>query len=130
MSTHAVTTIFDGKEALVSFYRHMDGYPSWHGKELFEFLDGMKIVNGLGGDVGKVANGMDCLAAQLIAHFKDGPGNIYITRNEPHSEDYSYDIFLVKDKLQVKVYAYHKKIFSGSVKSFGKFCNEALKVQS
>jgi hypothetical protein len=51
----------------------MDGYPDGHGQELADFLDGFKIVNGISTedrDFPKVANGMGCLAAQVIAHFK------------------------------------------------------------
>ena len=47
----------------------------------------MKIVNGLGrGDI-NVANGLGCLAAQLIAEIKDGPGNVSIIGPD---ESYGY----------------------------------------
>jgi hypothetical protein len=47
----------------------------------------MKIVNGLGRDDENVANGLGCLAAQLIAEIKDGPGNVSIIGPE---ESYGY----------------------------------------
>jgi len=53
-------------------YRQFDGYLSGHGKELAEFLGSGKIVNGINssqGD-GRVFNGADDLAAQLVAWFK------------------------------------------------------------
>ena len=60
-------------------YRQMDGYPEGHGKELAEFLAGMKIVNGISMvDGPRIANGMGCLAAQVVAHFKTEPGHIYL----------------------------------------------------
>lgn len=79
MGTRSLTRIFDedGKE-LCCIYRQMDGYPDGHGQELADFLKGFNMVNGLGGEKGKVANGYGCLAAQAIAHLKDGPGSIYL----------------------------------------------------
>ena len=62
----------------VQVYKHYDGYPSGHPTALAEFLKDFKIVNGLGLDTHKVANGLGCLAAQYIAAFKEGPGDLYI----------------------------------------------------
>jgi hypothetical protein len=37
------------------------------------------MVNGISmNEKQKVFNGMECLAAQLVAHFKDGPGSFYL----------------------------------------------------
>jgi hypothetical protein len=93
MGTRSLTTVFDEQgKPLLSFYRQMDGCFEGHGQELQDFLSEFKVFNGYGlGDDNKVANGMSCLAAQLIAHFKDGIGNIYIY---PHSakQEYNYEI--------------------------------------
>jgi hypothetical protein len=61
-------------------YRQYDGYPEGHGVDLAEFLDDFNVVNGLGANTypKKTANGCGCLAAQLVQHFKDGPGGIYL----------------------------------------------------
>ena len=60
-------------------YRQYDGYPHGHGAELAEFLNGGKVVNGIGADEKHtVFNGAGCLAAQMIAHFKNGAGGFYI----------------------------------------------------
>lgn len=94
MGTRSTTTVLDqdGK-VLVKMYRQFDGYPEGHGEELREFLRGMKIVNGLGyGQESKIANGMGCLAAQMIAHFKTDPGGIYIQGSEEGDEQYNYVI--------------------------------------
>jgi len=87
MGTRSLTVFKedDGTEICV-MYRQYDGYISGHGADLKEFLKDMYLVNGMGGGQPKrIANGMDCLTAQVIAHFKDGPGNIYVypagTRN-------------------------------------------------
>ena len=94
MSTRCLTVFTDerGRELAV-LYRQFDGYPDGHGKELAEFLNKMKIVNGISGEEShKFANGLRCLAAQVIAKFKDEPGNFYLypagTRDA--GEDYRY----------------------------------------
>ena len=81
MGTRSLTVFTDGKEEIVVMYRQMDGYISQHGKELGEFLQQFdEVVNGLVGDNRKLANGMACLAAQTIMHFK---GRI---KNHNHNE--------------------------------------------
>ena len=63
----------------VQVYKHYDGYPSGHPVELAEFLKEFKIVNGIPyGDDSKMANGLGCLAAQYIAAFKMGPGDLTV----------------------------------------------------
>jgi hypothetical protein len=62
----------------VQVYKHYDGYPSGHPTALAEFLKDFKIVNGLGQDTHKVANGLGCLAAQYVAAFKEKSGDIYV----------------------------------------------------
>lgn len=64
---------------LAVMYRQMDGYPTGHGDELKEFLKDMHVVNGLSsGQPKKIANGMGCLACQVIGHFKKEPGHFYL----------------------------------------------------
>lgn len=95
MGTRSLTTIKDeNQNPLLSFYRQLDGYFEGHGKELQDFLTEFKIVNGYGiapGD--KVANGMGCLAAQIIAHFKHGIGGIYIV-SHTDTQQFNYTISL------------------------------------
>ena len=78
----------DGGTEIVVMYRQYDGMPTGHGKALKEFLSGMKMVNGLGGD-GRVANGMPCLAAQVIGHFKFGQGDAYKGMPKKRREKYT-----------------------------------------
>tara|TARA_R100001082_G_C4318426_1_gene139996 strand:- start:308 stop:742 length:435 start_codon:yes stop_codon:yes gene_type:complete len=81
----------------INMYRQYDGYPQGHGLELAEFLSDFTVVNGLGADSyqGKIANGSSCLAAQLVQHFKDGPGNVYLEALDDgdHWEEYIYTLF-------------------------------------
>jgi hypothetical protein len=97
MGTRCLTRVFDtnGKE-LICLYRQHDGYLSGHGAELAEFLSGLELVNGIrftSSDKVQV-NGAGCLAAQLVAHFKEGPGSFYLY--PPGStgvcEEYVYDV--------------------------------------
>ncbi len=93
MGTRSLT-IFQEKEEIAVLYRQFDGYPEGHGRELATFLTGYKITNGMI-DRPKTANGMDCLAAQIIAHFKTGPGEFYLmpagTRRA--GEEYRYTVY-------------------------------------
>lgn len=78
-------------------YRQYDGYPTGHGAELKDFLDGFTIVNGYGSsDPPKTANGMSCLAAQIIGYFKSGIGGFYLypANTRDCGEEYVYTVYL------------------------------------
>jgi len=104
MGTRSLTRVIqkwedkDGNEKrrpICCMYRQYDGYMQGHGQELADFLKPFTVVDGITlTDKGKTANGMDCLAAQMIAHFKDGAGGIYL--QHPDTEDvwesYIYEI--------------------------------------
>lgn len=84
-------------KACVNMYRHYDGYPKGHGIELAEFLREFRVVNGLGskGET-KIANGYGCLAAQIVAHFKTIPGNIYLYEcndDQDSWQNYTYTVY-------------------------------------
>ena len=80
MGTRSLTFVYEGKQPIINMYRQFDGYPSGHGQELAEFLNSFdEVVNGIPvGDNRKLANGMGCLAAQMIANFKNSVGGFYI----------------------------------------------------
>jgi len=83
-------------------YRQYDGYPEGHPFETAEWLAGGRVVNGLGlSEDQLVFNGAGCLAAQMIAKFKDGPGGTYIHSLSSRGkcwEDYLYDIIVKPDR--------------------------------
>ena len=83
------------EKVMVSIYQHFDGYPEGLGVTLASYLEGSKIVNGLGGNRDDVFNGLGCLAASLIAELKDGPGNVYIEDPERKHGwiDYEYYVW-------------------------------------
>ncbi|NBR07293.1 MAG: hypothetical protein EBT92_16225 [Planctomycetes bacterium] len=102
MGTRSLTRVKneDG-QTILTLYRQMDGYPEGHGKELVDFLDGMVITNGisLGAKPAKSANGMECLAAQLVAHFKTGVGGFYIYPDTADDQEYNYLIEMINGEL-------------------------------
>jgi hypothetical protein len=130
MGTRSLTKVFEKwedtkgeekRQAIMCMYRQYDGYPSGHGQDLAEFLEPFTIVNGLGlDDKRKIANGMGCLAAQLVAHFKEGPGNIYLYATDVKDcwQEYEYEIEKTKEKLIITVYTQNcgewEEIFHGS----------------
>lgn len=108
------------KFVLMNMYRQFDGYPEGHGKELAHFLKDTHIVNGLGANRKKIANGAGCLAAQIVADFKDGPGGIYLEgiHRKNCGQEYEYTVRVDEDKftMEIEIYDLHygKKIFSGT----------------
>lgn len=94
MGTRSLTIVKDGSDSVVTMYRQMDGYPSGHGQELADFLKPIRIVNGIPCNESDrpIANGMGCLAAQIVAHFKEGVGSIYLMKGKNHGEDYIYEV--------------------------------------
>ena len=83
------------EKKLVSIYKHYDGYPESLGVTIADYIDGKRIVNGLGGDRSTVFNGLGCLAASLIAELKEEAGEVYIDNPDcPHSGlDYEYVVW-------------------------------------
>jgi hypothetical protein len=107
MGTRSLTRVMDedGKP-LLCLYRQMDGYPSGHGAELAEFLKGMVVVNGIGSNQpAKIANGMGCLTAQLVAHFKKGVGEFYVYQPDAKDcwEEYVYTVYAKDGVVMLRV---------------------------
>jgi hypothetical protein len=117
MGTRSLTVVKDSRnKEIIVLYRQYDGYPTGHGNELVEFLKPFTIVNGLSGDRSKVANGMECLAAQLVCHFKTEPGNFYLhpSGSRDLGEEFIYEIS--EDKKSHKL---QLRVFAGDVTFFG-----------
>lgn len=124
MGTRSLTYVYSEDTPLINMYRQFDGYPTGHGAELAEFLSGFEIVNGYGEVKPKLANGMGCLAAQLIANFKQSVGGFYIyaVTDNDCGQEYEYHVYenrvVVKDPTAV--------IFEGDYESFAEFCSETV----
>ena len=123
MGTRSTTTIWDGDKKLLSFYRQYDGYPTGHGQELADLLARFDIMNGIGfpdqreDKTRPRANGPQCLAAQVLVHFKTGienwifhsdgtrtlqqgdhVGGIYVIPHEQAgNQAYHYDVIITND---------------------------------
>lgn len=126
MGTRSLTFVYQDKTPVLCMYRQYDGYPAGHGAELAEFLGQFEaITNGIRvGETRKTANGMGCLAAQLVGHFKQGEvGGFYLypTNSKDCGQEYEYHIY--EDKIVVKDYN-SKTIFSGSWNDFTEFCDK------
>jgi hypothetical protein len=99
MGTRSLTIVAekDGGVEDVVMYRQMDGYLEGHGTELLDAFEHIQICNGygVGQEVGKWANGMGCLAAQIVAHFKDGIGGFYLypSGTRDTGEEYIYYLY-------------------------------------
>lgn len=110
------------EKSVVNIYRQYDGYPEGHGVDLAEFLSDLEVVNGLSSESSyTVANGPGCLAALLVAYFKDGPGNIYLEQcnGEPgmSCEEYIYTLYPKQgEPTYISIYKVHaeKVIFVGT----------------
>ena len=106
MGTRSLTKVIDTykdkdekttkRETITCMYRQFDGYLRGHGLELAEWLQKYTVVNGIkmDHDRDKIFNGMDCLAAQMFAHFKEDAGNIYCMHPDSRDcgEEYLYEI--------------------------------------
>ena len=119
MGTRSLTRVHSEYGGVVlCMYRQYDGYPSGHGKELAEFLAPIAMVNGLGARDARVANGMGCLAAQLVAHFKKQPGDFYLYPADANDvgEEYVYDVYPGR-MVCAKVYS-GQKLYDGPAADF------------
>ena len=107
MATRAIIRIAEREDG-VSFsehpekvraqiYHHYDGYPEYLGCNLAEFLCDFRVVNGLPTNYFeniKVANGMGCLTAQLIAGLKEEAGNVYIDYPDTDRDDVEFTYYI------------------------------------
>lgn len=123
MGTRSLTFVYDYDQPVVCMYRQFDGYQTGHGRELADFLNSIEAVtNGIRADeTRRTANGMGCLAAQMVAFFKTGVGGFYLypTNTKDADQDYEYHVYY--DKVLVKDYS-GMVIFKGSWLEFGEYC--------
>jgi hypothetical protein len=146
MGTRSLTFVYGDrygdKLPLINMYRQFDGYPhGGHGQELAEFLAPIKICNGISGDPTDLANGMGCLAAQIVMHFKSKiehhirdknwkevgkynshVGGIYLYRvtSTDCGQDYEYHVW--EDKIEIICQT--DRIFIGTWAEFLDYCSK------
>jgi len=121
MSTRALVRFVNKKgKNVATIYKHFDGYPEGFGLDLANFLSDMVIVEGI--DLvhkGHVANGMECLAAQVVAFFKQGVGDVYLYPSDTLESDTDVNyVYIIKDKgdgdILFIVYNGSRVLFSGN----------------
>ena len=123
MGTRCLTVLHDNDEKEIAvLYRQFDGYPDGHGQELADFLKNKTVVNGISFnmDASKIFNGPGCLAASIIAHFKDEVGGFYLYPAGTRDcwEDYIYHVRCeINKEPEIEV----EGGFTGPASDFNKF---------
>lgn len=135
--TNFIEVTANGSDLICSVYQQYDGYLSYVGKNIADFLAGKEIVNGYHSmDITK-ANGIGCLAAQFIAKFKDGIGNLYIIKPQESNMvitgwiEYIYNIYVDDskegaDQYRIEVIDCDGKIFDGNLDEYVAFIQNAI----
>ena len=127
MATRAIIRIAEREEGVTfsehqkdyhtQLYHHYDGYPEGLGVTLANYLNDISLVNGMGGNSHQ-ANGLGCLAAQLVCELKDGPGNVYIDKAGAKRDwiDYVYYVWATEGKdVWISIFDYNDEcIFVGT----------------
>jgi hypothetical protein len=137
MGTRCLTKVYDEQgHMIINMYRQFDGYPTGHGAELAEFLNSGRMVNGLSlDDTQTFFNGAGCLAAQLVADFKQAPGGFYLypVTIADCGQDYEYHIY-TDGGISIKIVNCgvnffgmtqsdtYETIFDGNLEQFTKYC--------
>lgn len=110
MSTRSITHIHEahtGREEIIcSFYRHSDGYPEGHGKDLNDWLNGKRLVNGVGSDFvpGRDFNRAGTMAVQLMHYIQEVSGcEVIPTGQTGHWEEFIYDVYFRDGTFEVQV---------------------------
>ena len=133
MGTRSLTVFnneMDNSEIVV-LYRQYDGYPTGHGRDLLSFLNNMEIVNGISNtEKRRIANGMGCLSAQVVAHLKEAPGDFYLhsAGTRDIGEEFIYTLYYTEE-LRIKVqdtYDDGSDLFDGNMKSFKNWMNPKI----
>jgi len=123
-------------------YRQFDGYLEGMGRDLYKFLHGIRMINGISmNDNIGTANGVGCLATQIVAHFKEGVGGIYLypPRKLMNSgQEFEYHIYPHTNGMEICIKVvvpgfagknYMRSaskdvvLFDGSISDFGNFLN-------
>jgi hypothetical protein len=109
-------------------YTQFDGYPDGVPMTFVDFLNSGRLGNGIGAlkEDEIFFNGVGCMMAQLIAKFKDGPGQLYLSplKHRGHSwEDYLYTFIYNESTkvLRVRVQSNGKskrKLFEGTLTEY------------
>lgn len=123
--THFINT--DGK-GICTVYRQYDGYPSGHGRDLFNCLGHRKLVNGYNDSQNQV-NGMTNAAAMLIANTCSATecGEIYVHAFDSEADmgqDYTYTVSDKDGTIWLRLTSYGDTVYDGRLANFNPDMNE------
>ena len=122
MGTRSVTTIEGEDGPLMKIYKQYDGYVEGGlGEELVQFLRGRRVVNGysMKDAEERAFNGEGCLAASIVAHLKEGIGNVYIQPiDDDYEGSYNYFIRVENGKIYIRMEGFEGVIYDGPVDDF------------
>lgn len=127
MST-ATLLILDNNKPIVNIYSN-GGSPITFGRYLYNLLKNVRMVEEVVPEKEDeiIANGITCLAAQLVSKLKTEIGLIYLRPIEKiYDTDYTYKLNY-SDKFEIKVYYMYCEIFSGDLNQFENFVFVNLK---
>ena len=149
MGTRSITTVrsrWEGQgdyETHAVIYRHFDGYLSAQGQLVYDFLNGLSIVNGINSDTPKRhANGPGRLAAMLVVEMEEeGVSPDLCPDTSPCGQEFHYQIdvdYGMSDRNTATVTVFNgpitafgsggedctSRLFHGTVEEFGKFLLE------
>jgi hypothetical protein len=96
MGTRCLTRVFDGDREICTLYRHYDGYPEGHGRELADFVSTKRLVNGYSSRSTlrrvAMANGAGRMAAMIVVHFAEDDIDIMPPGTSDCWEEYEYHV--------------------------------------
>ena len=130
MGTRSTTNILDENgNRLLCIYQQFDGYiEGGVGEKLIRLLEDRVVVNGytMEDKERRNFNGMSCLAAEVVAHFKDGIGGAYIQAlDEDYVGSYDYTISCIGDgkdskpqRLKIKMQSYGEVVYDGLIDDY------------
>lgn len=126
MGTRSITKVYDqfNGELICTMYCQFDGYPTGVGKDIYECLKGVNVVNGYSDKTPKpFVNRMGRLASYLV---KNSEINYEFTSDDTGNYiDYTYHLKFKDGKVFLEVDSYGKNIYSGMLDDF-----DAEKVQN
>ena len=96
MGTRSLTHFVDSnKQTILTLYRHYDGYPSGHGKDLEHLIDKWWSQ----------CNGFEDFVAMCISELKTEPYNFYIypPNSKNCGEEYTYTVSLPYGEKELKL---------------------------
>ncbi|MCK9369251.1 hypothetical protein M0R04_04870 [Candidatus Dojkabacteria bacterium] len=105
MTVDSLTYIYsENGRPLVCIYRKFNSYPSIHGKAIYDFLEGRKVVDNDDDIEYKSNMSMGCLAAEFIGEFKKGILDIKLLPTDTQYINQAFSYHIYKDQIVVKNY--------------------------